>query len=90
MAIILRTVSDQQLRLYNILYFTLLSEVTGGAYGKAGNGNEMETGNGNWKLKTEMEMQPLSCCSHSMLLVFIPRHPSPLPASSFRHRRPQL
>ena len=25
------------------------------AYGKAGNGNEMETGNGNRKLKTEME-----------------------------------
>ena len=28
------------------------------AYGKAGNGNEMETVNGNWKLKTEMETQP--------------------------------
>ena len=34
-------------------------------YGKVGNGNEMETRNGNWKLKTEIEMQPLSCCSHS-------------------------
>ena len=26
------------------------------AYGKAGNGNEMETGNGNWKRKMEMEI----------------------------------
>ena len=26
------------------------------AYGKAGNGNEMETGNGNWKRKLETEM----------------------------------
>ena len=25
-------------------------------YGKAGNGNEMETGNGNWKSKLETEM----------------------------------
>ena len=25
----------------------------------------METGNRNWKLKTEMETQPPSCCSHS-------------------------
>ena len=24
-------------------------------YGKVGNGNEMETGNGNWKRKLEME-----------------------------------
>ena len=38
---------------------------------------EPETGTGNWKLKTEMEMQPLSCCSPSktqLLLVFVPRH----------------
>ena len=27
------------------------------AYGKAGSGNEMETGNGNWKRKLETEMQ---------------------------------
>ena len=56
------------------------------AYGKAGNGNEMETGNINWELKTEMETQPLSRCSPSkiqLLLVFGPRHPSALPASSF-------
>ena len=33
------------------------------AYGKAGNGNEMETENGNWKPETEMKLQPLSCCS---------------------------
>ena len=26
-----------------------------GAYGKAGNGNKMETGNGNWKWKPETE-----------------------------------
>ena len=26
------------------------------AYGKAGNGNETETGNGNWKRKLETEM----------------------------------
>ena len=26
-----------------------------GAYGKAGNGNETETGNGDWKWKLEME-----------------------------------
>ena len=40
-----------------------------------------------WKLKTEMETQPLSCCSPSskihLLLLFVPRHPSSLPASSF-------
>ena len=56
------------------------------AYGKAGNGNEMETGNGNRKLKTEMETQPLSSRSPSkiqLLLVFVPRHPSAVPASSF-------
>ena len=42
-----------------------------GAYGKAGNGNEMEPGNGNWKLKTEMETQPLSSCnSHSNVVGF--------------------
>ena len=36
---------------------------------QTGNGNEMETGN--WKLKveleTEIEMQPLSCCSQVIL-----------------------
>ena len=48
------------------------------AYGKAGNGNKTETGNGNWKrkpetgngnwkLKTEMEMQLLRCCSPSKI-----------------------
>ena len=52
-------------------------------YGKTGNGNEMETGNGNQKLKTEMETQHLSCCSPSKIQVFVPRHPSALPASSF-------
>ena len=28
-----------------------------GAYGKAGNGNEMETGNRNWKWRLETEME---------------------------------
>ena len=40
----------------------------------AGNGNEMETGNGNWKQKLEtenrMKKQPLSCCSHSNVVGF--------------------
>ena len=31
---------------------------------------EMETGNGNWKLKTEMDTQPLSCCSYSNVVGF--------------------
>ena len=39
---------------------------------KQENGNEMETGNRNWKLKTEMETQPLSCCSHSNVVGFHP------------------
>ena len=48
----------------------------------------METGNANLKLEleTEMEAQPLSCCSPTKiltLLAFIPRHPRVLPASSF-------
>ena len=30
------------------------------AYGKAGNGNQAETGNGNWELKTEMETNHLA------------------------------
>ena len=58
----------------------------GGAYGKAGNGNEMETGN--WKRKWKHNL--LAVVVIQMLLVFIPRHPSPLPASSFCHHRPQL
>ena len=29
---------------------------TNQAYGKAGNGNEVETGNGNWKRKLETEI----------------------------------
>ena len=40
----------------------------------------IETGNGNWKLKTEIKTQPLRCCSPRMLLA--PRHPSALLASS--------
>ena len=28
---------------------------------------EMETENGNWKLKTEMETQPFHCCSPSKI-----------------------
>ena len=53
---------------------------------EAGNGNEMETGNENWKLEmlelemleletleleTEMEMQPLSCCSPSKTCILL-------------------
>ena len=52
-----------------------------GAYRKAGNGNEMETGNGNWILKTEMETRALVVIH--MLLVFIPRHPSALQSPAF-------
>ena len=44
------------------------------------NGIEMETGN--WKLKTEVEMQPHSCCSHSNV-GFCSWAPSFPPASSF-------
>ena len=40
----------------------------------------IETGNGNWKLKTEIKTQSLRCCSPRMLLA--PRHPSALLASS--------
>ena len=76
--------------LINIIFNTILYISSYRAYGKAGNGNEMETGNGNWKLKTEMETQPFRCCSHSNLVGFGPRHPSAFPGSSFRHRRPQL
>ena len=42
------------------------------AYGKAGNGNEMETENRNRKLKREMETQPLI----SWCVVFYFRHNS--------------
>ena len=56
----------------------LCYEQSNQAYGKAGNGNETETGNRNQKLKTEMETQPLRCCSPSKI-----HYPSALPASSF-------
>ena len=47
-----------------------------GAYGKAGNGNEMETGNGNWK-QNKWKRNLLAVVVIQKLLLFVPRHPSP-------------
>ena len=43
-----------------------------------------------WKLKTETKYNLLAVVVIQMLLVFVPRHPSALPASKFRHCLPQL
>ena len=48
----------------------------------------METRNGNWKGKWKRNL--LAIVVIQMLLVFVPRHPSALPASSFCQRCPQL
>ena len=42
-----------------VLLFSTKPQLPNGAYGKAGNGNETETGNGNWKRKWEQK-----CTNH--------------------------
>ena len=49
---------------------------------------KLETETGNWKRKWKRNL--LAIVVIQMLLVFVPRHPSALPASSFCHRCPQL